>query len=66
MSTRVWVNMDKDKIEAIENLIRVFSCEFPRRNHIILVDMTTGRYRVDEMLSQEIREGNSEKLVMQH
>ena len=58
--------MDKEKIEAIEHLIRVFSREFPRRNHVILVDMTTGSYRVDEMLSQEIRERNSEKLVVQH
>jgi hypothetical protein len=34
-------------------LIAVFARDFPRRNHVILVDMTTGTYRVDEMLFQE-------------
>ena len=57
--------MDTDKIQAIENLIRVFARDFPRRNHIIIVDMTTGSYRVDEMLSQEIRKRDSERIIVQ-
>lgn len=48
--------MDTEKKKAIDNLIQLFAREFPRRNHVILVDMSTGSYRVDEMLSQEIRE----------
>jgi hypothetical protein len=48
--------MDTDKKKAIEKLIEVFAREFPRRNHVILIDMSTGSYRVDEMLSQEIME----------
>ena len=46
--------MDEEKRRVIEKLIDVFTREFPRRNHVILVDMSTGSYRVDEMLSQEI------------
>ncbi len=48
--------MDTEKKKAIDNLIQLFAREFPRRNHVILVDMSTGSYRVDEMLSQEIME----------
>ena len=48
--------MDTDKKKAIDNLIQLFAREFPRWNHVILVDMSTGSYRVDEMLSQEIME----------
>ena len=48
--------MDTEKKNAIDRLIQVFGREFPRRNHVILVDMSTGSYRVDEMLSQEIME----------
>lgn len=46
--------MDSDKEEAIQRLIEVFARDFTKRNHVILVDMTTGSYRVDEMLAQEI------------
>ncbi len=35
--------MDKDKMKAIENLIHVFAHEFPRRNHIIVVDLEERR-----------------------
>jgi hypothetical protein len=45
--------LDKEKTEVIENLIRVFAREFPRRNHTIQVDMSNGDYRVDEVLAQE-------------
>ena len=48
--------MDTDKKRAIENLIKAFPKEFPRRNHLILIDMSRGSYRVDEMISQEIME----------
>jgi hypothetical protein len=54
--------MDSEKKNAIESLIQVFGKEFPRRNHVILVDMSTGSYRVDEMLSQEIVEGPRNKI----
>jgi hypothetical protein len=53
--------MDENKQKAIENLIDVFANEFPRRNHIILVDMCSGSYRVDEMLRLEIQERRSSK-----
>jgi hypothetical protein len=47
--------MEPEKEKAIEKLIDVFARDFPRRNHIIIVDMSSGSYRVDEMLVQEIR-----------
>jgi hypothetical protein len=47
--------MEPEKEQAIQKLIDVFARDFPRRNHIILVDMSSGSYRVDEMLVQEIR-----------
>jgi hypothetical protein len=48
--------MESTKEEAIRKLIAIFAREFPRRNHVILVDMSTGSYRIDEMLAQEIVE----------
>lgn len=44
----------KDKRRAVRDLISAFARDFPRKNHVILVDMTTGSWRVDEMLTQEI------------
>jgi hypothetical protein len=46
--------MELEKEEAIHRLIAIFAKDFPRRNHVILVDMSTGSYRIDEMLYQEI------------
>ncbi len=48
--------MEFEKEDAIQKLIAIFARDFPRRNHVILVDMSTGSYRIDEMLYQEIRE----------
>ena len=48
--------MDSEKKNVIERLIQVFGKKFPRRNHVILVDNSTGSYRVDEMRCQEIVE----------
>ena len=48
--------LKSDKDTAIRQLIEVFARDFPRRNHIIVVDMATGSDRVDEMLFQEINE----------
>ena len=45
--------MESEREKAIQKLIDIFARDFPRRNHIILVDMTTGTYRVDEVLAQE-------------
>jgi hypothetical protein len=55
--------LDKEKTEAIENLINVFAREFPRRNHAIQVDMSNGEYRVDEVLAQG---KNSESEIVQY
>jgi hypothetical protein len=54
--------LDKEKTEAIENLIGVFAREFPRRNHIILEDKSDGHYRVDEVQAQG---KNSESQIVQ-
>jgi len=46
--------MEPEKEQAIRRLIELFARDFPRRNHIIILDMSSGSYRVDEMLVQEI------------
>jgi len=52
--------MESEKQKVIQMLIEVFAKDFPRRNHIIVVDMTTGSYRVDEMLAQKINKETAE------
>ena len=46
--------MEPEKEQAIQRLIELFARDFPRKNHVILVDMSSGSYRVDEILVQEI------------
>jgi hypothetical protein len=54
MKDRAEISVENEKEEAIRKLIAIFARDFPRRNHIILVDMSSGTYRVDEMLYQEV------------
>lgn len=48
--------MESEKQEAIQELIAIFAKDFSIHNCLLLVDMSTGSYRIDQMLYQEIKD----------
>lgn len=56
--------MKSEKEEAIRKLIDAFAKDYPRRNHVILIDLTTGTYQVDHVLSRELGQRKNDESTL--